>query len=96
MLISGIAGELSTLVIIVISICFIGEISVETSALLESIAIYSVIGGVGVQFLASIYSTIIAFRLLWKKLLIYRTRDFINAGTAHEFRKITSPRQIST
>lgn len=84
-------GEICTLASIVISLFFIGDISVENSAMLEGIAIYIVIGGVAVQFLVSLYSTFKTLKKLWRKMLKYRATDFIKAGGKAPIEHESSP-----
>lgn len=79
--ISVFTGELVCALFIVTSIFFIGDISTETSALLEKIMIFSVLGGMAVQFFVSIYSMMLAFKLLWKKLIKYRAQAFLKSAS---------------
>ena len=79
-LISVISGEVASGIFITMSTFYIGNISPGTSSIIETIMIYSVIGGITVQFLVSIYSMLLSFKLMWKKILKYIARVFLEAG----------------
>lgn len=78
--ISVISGEIACAVFIVLSMFFISDISVDTSILMETIMIFSVIGGMGIQFLVSVYSMILGFKLLWRRVLKYRAQVLIKTA----------------
>lgn len=75
--ISVLIGELVCVVFITSSIFFIGSISTGTSNALESLMIFIVLGGMGVQFLISLHSMLLGFRLLWKRLVKYKAKKFL-------------------
>ena len=75
--ISVITGEISGTICIVLSAFFLNDISADTSALVERIFIFTVMSGMGVQFLVSVYSIGLGIKLLWERAIKYRAKELI-------------------
>ena len=87
-LVSVISGEVATGIFIAMSTFYINGISSSTSETVETIIIYSVIGGIAVQFFVSAYSMFILCMDMWNKILKYRAKVFIKTGTKLERRSL--------
>ena len=89
-LISVISGEVAAGIFIGMSTFYLGDISASTSEMVENIMIYSAIGGFAIQFLVSIYLTIISLKMMWKKLLKHRAKMFLQAVGKFKKKTLTS------
>ena len=78
--ISAISGEICTAYFIVMSVFFLGSISEGTSSIIEKSMIYSVLATMIIQFLVSIYSLILEFKRLWKKMVKHKALAFLKAA----------------
>ena len=79
---SVVSGEISTTIFLCLSAFFVAGISENTSAIIEMLMVYTVIGGMGMQFLVSIYSMALSLKAMWKKVLKYRALAFLKAAPA--------------
>ena len=75
--ISSLSGDLCVIIVFAISILFLGELSVSTSQFLEVFVIYTIIAGMGAQFLVSIYTLYLTFKAGWAKIEKYRSKNFV-------------------
>lgn len=75
--ISTLVGDLCVTLVFSISILFLGELSSASSMVLESVVIFTIIGGMGAQFLVSIYTLCIAFKAGWLKIEKYRSKKLM-------------------
>ena len=80
-LVSVISGEVAAGIFITMSTFYINGISSSTSEKVETIMIYSVIGGISVQFFVSAYSIFISCRDMWNKIIKYRAKVLIKTAT---------------
>ena len=78
--ISAISGEICTAYFIVMSVFFLGSISEGTSSIIEESMIYSVLATMIIQFLVSIYSLILEFKRLWKKMVKNKALALLKAA----------------
>lgn len=89
-MVSVMAGEISGGIFIILSIFFLYDISAEISTIIELIMIYSVVGGMVIQFLVALYSLFLSLKLMWKKIIKLRAKKFLNIDKAR--RSLSLPR----
>lgn len=79
-MISVFSGEFASGIFIIFSVFFLYDVSGNTLLALESVMIYSVITGIGIQFLASIYSFVLAIKVMWNKVLELNAKSFLKTS----------------
>ena len=78
-MISLLAAEISTVIVLCMTTLFLADISPQTSATIEKSIMFTVIGSMGIQFIVSIYSMFLTLHLMWKKIIKYRALTVIKA-----------------
>lgn len=95
-LFSAIIGEITTIVAIALSFSFNFITSQYMINLVEEVTIYIIIGGMGFQIIISIYSTIVSFYLLWKKIEKVRALSFLKRAEAMKRKGYNADEKIFT
>jgi hypothetical protein len=97
LLISSIVGEIVCLTVICLSTIFIQDVSTEESYIFETIIVYAILGGIGVQLIISLYSIFKSLKKLFQKILKFRNLDFVrsfNRRVEIEFTEANVPNKI--
>ena len=78
-MISVLVGEFATVATLIATTFYLTNLSSQASYILEMGIIFTIIAAMCIQFLASIYSMIQAFQLLWHKILKYKAQALLKA-----------------
>ena len=74
---SNLVGEISITVVMIATFCFLWDLEEFIQGKLESLIIFSVIAGIMIQFLISIFIFGKSLKLIWKKIEKTRALNFV-------------------